>query len=235
VKVNIETLKKLLEGKNTKEVLEYFLGKYGNKIAFASSLGAEDQVLTDILYSIDKNAKIFTLDTGRLPKETIELIERTNTKYKKNIEIYFPQTMDVQMLTSKKGMFSFYNSIEDRKECCAIRKIEPLKRALSGLDVWITGLRREQSVTRETMSLIEWDEGNNLIKINPLIEWSEEDVWTYIRENVVPYNILHDKGYPSIGCEPCSRAISEGEDVRSGRWWWENLEHKECGLHVRRN
>lgn len=235
MKVNIETLKKLLEGKNTKEVLEYFLGKYGNKIAFASSLGAEDQVLTDILYSIDKNAKIFTLDTGRLPKETIELIERTNTKYKKNIEIYFPQTMDVQMLTSKKGMFSFYNSIEDRKECCAIRKIEPLKRALSGLDVWITGLRREQSVTRETMSLIEWDEGNNLIKINPLIEWSEEDVWTYIRENVVPYNILHDKGYPSIGCEPCSRAISEGEDVRSGRWWWENLEHKECGLHVRRN
>lgn len=233
MKNNVTQLQNLLQGKTLEEVLQYFLDTYKDSIAFASSLGVEDQVLTDILYGINPSVKIFTLDTGRLPKETYELIEKTNTKYKSNITVYFPDTASVEKLSSQKGLFSFYNSIDARKECCYIRKIEPLKRALSGLDVWITGLRAEQSVTREDMHLIEWDEGNNLIKINPLIAWSEDDVWKYIKENAVPYNTLHDKGYTSIGCEPCSRAVSAGSDVRSGRWWWENPEHKECGLHVK--
>lgn len=230
---NIAQLRELLKDKNTQEVLRYFLDIYKNKVAFASSLGAEDQVLTDILYSINPDAQIFTLDTGRLPKETYKLIEQTNTKYKKNIKVYFPDTASTEKLTSEKGFFSFYNSIDERKECCYIRKIVPLKRALAGLDVWITGLRATQSVTRETMHLIEWDESNNLIKINPLIEWSEDDVWDYIKAHKVPYNALHQSGYPSIGCEPCTRAVGAGEDIRSGRWWWENPEHKECGLHVK--
>ncbi len=233
MKINIESLEEILKRKSTQEALQYLLERSGKNIAFASSLGAEDQVLTDILYRIDRNANIFTLDTGRLPSETYQLIEQTNTKYKKNITVYFPQVEDVQNLVNEKGMYSFYNSIEERKECCYVRKIEPLKRALSGLDIWITGLRREQSVTREKMELVEWDENNELIKINPLIEWSEQEVWDYIKQNNVPYNKLHDMGYPSIGCEPCSRAIEKGADIRSGRWWWENPEHKECGLHVK--
>lgn len=233
MKNNIENLKEILKGKNTQEALRYLLQRSGQNIAFASSLGAEDQVLTDILYQIDANANIFTLDTGRLPQETYCLIEQTNTKYNKNITVYRPQTEAVQKLVNQKGMYSFYNSIEDRKECCHVRKIEPLRRALRGLDIWITGLRREQSVARGKMEIVEWDEGNKLIKINPLIEWSEQEVWSYIRKNSVPYNKLHDVGYPSIGCEPCSRAIEKGADIRSGRWWWENPKYKECGLHTR--
>jgi phosphoadenosine phosphosulfate reductase len=235
MKNRIEEFQKLLEDKGTKEVLDFFLNTLHVNIALASSLGAEDQVLTHLIYELDSGANIFTLDTGRLPKETYDLIERTNNKYKKNIKVYFPKTQEVERLVNEKGMFSSYNSIDERKECCYIRKIEPLKRALKGLDIWITGLRREQSVTRDEMQLIEWDEGNGLLKINPLIDWSEDEVWTYIKQNNVPYSKLHDKGYPSIGCEPCSRAVVEGADIRSGRWWWENPEHKECGLHVKEN
>ena len=231
----LDVYKKGLENKSAKEILEYFLNELHVEIALASSLSVEDQVLTDMLYSIKKDAKIFTLDTGRLPKETYDLIEKTNNKYKQKIKVYFPQTKEVEALVNEKGMFSFYNSVDERKECCYIRKIEPLKRALKGLDIWITGLRREQSQTREEMGLIEWDEGNNLLKLNPLIDWSEEDVWAHIKYNNVPYNKLHDKGYPSIGCEPCSRAVEDGEDIRSGRWWWEHPESKECGLHVKEN
>jgi len=233
--MNIEEIRLKLKDKNTKEILSYFLNEQKNKIALASSLSIEDQVLTDMLYSINEDAKIFTLDTGRLPKQTYVLIEKTNKKYKKNIEVFFPQTKKVEALVNQKGMFSFYNSIKDRKECCFIRKIEPLKRALDGLDIWITGLRRDQSTTREEMELLEWDEGNKMLKLNPLIDWNEEDVWAHIKYNDVPYNELHDKGYPSIGCEPCSRAVDSGKDIRSGRWWWENPEHKECGLHIKEN
>ncbi len=235
MKNQIDKIVKALDGKNTREVLEYFLNDTDVKIALASSLSIEDQVLTDIMYHISDEAKVFTLDTGRLPKETYELIEKTNVKYKKNIKIYFPQAQKVESLVNEKGMFSFYNSIDERKECCYIRKIEPLKRALKGLDIWITGLRRDQSITREDMQLLEWDEGNGLLKLNPLIDWSEEDVWEHIKSKNVPYNKLHDQGYPSIGCEPCSRAVADGGDIRSGRWWWENPEHKECGLHVKEN
>jgi phosphoadenosine phosphosulfate reductase len=221
-----------LQDAKAEEVLEYFLDKYRGRIALASSLSIEDQVLTDMILTIDKNATIFTIDTGRLPYETYKLIESTNSFYDYKLEIYFPQHSTVQEMVKNKGINLFYESVENRKLCCYNRKVEPLKRALSGLDAWICGLRREQSITRQDLDLVETDEANNLLKINPLINWSEEDVWNYIKENNVPYNKLYNQGYTSIGCAPCSRAVKNGEDIRSGRWWWENPETKECGLHL---
>jgi phosphoadenosine phosphosulfate reductase len=173
------------------------------------------------------------LDTGRLFPETYDLIERTSNKYGINLSVYFPDSEQVEAMVNTKGINLFYHRVENRKECCGVRKIQPLKRAFKELNAWICGLRREQSVTRTDMQIVEWDENNGLIKINPLINWTEEEVWNYARENKVPYNVLHDKGFPSIGCQPCTRAIEPGEDVRAGRWWWENPESKECGLHKR--
>ena len=232
--MNIQNLKQLLQDLNTHEILKVMLDRYGDKIALASSLGAEDQVLTDMILKIDKNSNIFTLDTGRLPKETYALMEAVNQKYKIKLKVFFPNTQVVENLVNQKGMFSFYESIKNRKECCYIRKMEPLKRALNGLEVWITGLRSAQSITRSACEIVEFDEVNNLIKLNPLINWSEDDVWEYIKEHHVPYNKLHDKRYPSIGCEPCTRAVENSLDIRAGRWWWENPEHKECGLHIKK-
>lgn len=222
------------KGKDALQVLTWFLKEYKGRIALSSSMGAEDQVLTDMVMRIDPEVKIFTLDTGRLFYETYELIERTSLRYKKNIEIYFPSPAEVERMVTEKGINLFYQSIENRKECCRVRKIEPLKRAFKGLEVWICGLRRNQSATRTENQMVEWDEANGLIKLNPLIDWSEQDVWEYIKANGVPYNPLHDKGFPSIGCQPCTRAIEPGEDVRAGLWWWENPETKECGLHNRK-
>jgi len=222
------------KGKDALQVLTWFLKEYKGRIALSSSMGAEDQVLTDMVMRIDPEVKIFTLDTGRLFYETYELIERTSLRYKKNIEIYFPSPAEVERMVTEKGINLFYQSIENRKECCRVRKIEPLKRAFKGLEVWICGLRRNQSATRTENQMVEWDEANGLIKLNPLIDWSEQDVWEYIKANGVPYNPLHDKGFPSIGCQPCTRAIEPGEDVRAGRWWRENPETKECGLHNRK-
>ncbi|MEJ5317443.1 MAG: phosphoadenylyl-sulfate reductase [Tenuifilum sp.] len=222
------------KGKDALQVLTWFLKEYKGRIALSSSMGAEDQVLTDMIMRLDPEVKIFTLDTGRLFYETYELIERTSLRYKKNIEIYFPSPAEVERMVTEKGINLFYQSIENRKECCRVRKIEPLKRAFKGLEVWICGLRRNQSATRTENQMVEWDEANGLIKLNPLIDWSEQDVWEYIKVNGVPYNPLHDKGFPSIGCQPCTRAIEPGEDVRAGRWWWENPETKECGLHNRK-
>lgn len=213
------------------EILEYFLKEYKHKIALSSSFGAEDQVLTHMILNIDKNTKIFTLDTGRLPYETYSVMDNTNLKYGIKVDVYFPDANEVEELYKTQGINGFYESIENRKKCCFVRKIKPLQRALKGLEVWITGLRASQSVTREQMQLVEYDEVNNVIKLNPLLTWSEQDVWDFIKENKVPYNKLHDQGYPSIGCAPCTRAVKEGDDIRSGRWWWENPEHKECGLH----
>jgi len=213
------------------ELLTYFLDRYKDKIALASSLGAEDQVLTQMILSISKDARIFTLDTGRLFPETYDLIDRTCKKYKTKIKVYFPKSEAVQKMVEAKGINLFYDSIENRKECCYNRKIEPLKRAFEGLDVWICGLRADQSVTRTDIQVVEWDENNNIVKINPLAKWSEQQVWDYIKEKGIPYNPLHDKGYPSIGCQPCTRAILPGEDIRAGRWFWENPDTKECGLH----
>lgn len=232
-KANIEVLNQGFKNSNPKDVLNYFLNQYKGKIAFASSMGAEDQVITDMLVKIDPSVKIFTLDTGRMFPETYDLIEKTNARYKININIYFPEREQVEEMVNEKGLNLFYESIENRRRCCHVRKIVPLKRALSNLDVWISGLRRSQSVTRTSVQMVEWDEGHKLIKINPLLNWEEAEVWDYIKKHSVPYNTLHDKGFASIGCQPCTRAIQPGEDVRAGRWWWENPKLRECGLHVK--
>ncbi len=220
-------------GKSPEEILRYFLKEYKGKIALSSSLSIEDQVLTDLVTKIDKETRIFTLDTGRLFPETYSLIDSTNKKYRINIEVFFPDRNKVEEMVKTNGINLFYDSIEKRKQCCQVRKLEPLKRAFEGLEVWICGLRQEQSVTRLGVKEVEWDEANGIIKINPLVRWLEKDVWDYIKSNEVPYNELHDKGFPSIGCQPCTRAIKPGEDLRAGRWWWEEPEHKECGLHNR--
>jgi len=233
IQTEIQTLNEQFSGESTENLLGYFLGRYGCRIALASSLSIEDQMLTDILLKINPQARIFTLDTGRLFPETYNLIDRTNLKYACKIEIFFPETMEVEEMVRSKGINLFYEGIEQRKLCCKVRKINPLKRAFETLDVWISGLRRDQSVTRHELQLIEWGGTNNLFKINPLINYSEEQVKEYIRKHQVPYNQLHDQGFPSIGCQPCTRAIKPGEDIRGGRWWWENPEHKECGLHKR--
>jgi phosphoadenosine phosphosulfate reductase len=218
---------------DTTEVLEYFLTHFKGKVAFASSLGAEDQVITEIMASIDPASRIFTLDTGRMFPESYDVIERTIARYKIKIGIFFPDRAAVEKMVNMEGINLFYDSIENRKLCCHIRKIDPLNRALEGLDVWISGLRRSQSVTRTEIKLVEWDENHKMIKVNPLINWTEEQVWDYIKLKNIPYNRLHDQGFPSIGCQPCTRAVQPGEDVRAGRWWWESEHHKECGLHVR--
>lgn len=229
----IDELNSRFKDSPAEEILKFFLGEFKGKIALASSLSIEDQVLTDMILKIDKGSKIFTLDTGRLPYETYKLIDSTNSFYDYNIDVYFPQHSLVEPMVKEKGINLFYNSVEDRKLCCYNRKVEPLKRALAGLDAWICGLRKEQSVTRENLDIVESDNVNQILKINPLINWTEKEVWRYIKENNVPYNKLYDKNYKSIGCAPCTRAVTEGEDLRSGRWWWENPQTKECGLHLK--
>jgi phosphoadenosine phosphosulfate reductase len=229
----IASLNQQLAGADAIGLLSYFLTEYKGRIALASSLGLEDQVLTEMVCFIDPSLKIFTLDTGRLFPETYDLIQRTNQKYGMQMQVYFPEAQMVEQMVHSKGINLFYNSIEDRKTCCHTRKIVPLKRAFAGLDVWICGLRRDQSVTRSEMQPIEWDEKNGLIKLNPLIDWSEEKVRAYIKAHNIPYNPLHDRDFPSIGCQPCTRAILPGEDLRAGRWWWENPDTRECGLHKR--
>ena len=229
----IRDLNERFRDASAQEVVGYFLKAYQGRIALSSSLSIEDQTLTDIIVAQDKNTRIFTLDTGRLFPETYQLIEKTNMTYGIKIEVFFPDYHEVQRMVREEGINLFYNSVESRHRCCQIRKLEPLKRAFHGLDVWICGLRREQSITRQDMQVVEWDEMHQLIKVNPLISWTEQQVWEYIRKHSVPYNKLHDRGYPSIGCEPCTRAVQPGEDVRSGRWWWESPDHRECGLHQR--
>ena len=199
---------------------------------FASSLAAEDMVLTDLILRAKLPIRIFTLETGRLHKETLGMLDRVREVYGYAIEPYQPDAAAVDAYVSANGLNAFYDSVEMRKECCRIRKVEPLNRALAGNNAWITGQRRAQSTTRAELAVQEDDPAHGMQKFNPLADWSEEDVWNYIRSNEVPYNPLHDKGYPSIGCEPCTRAIQPGEDIRAGRWWWENPESKECGLHV---
>jgi phosphoadenosine phosphosulfate reductase len=199
---------------------------------FASSLAAEDMVLTDMILRARLPIGIFTLETGRLHKETLGVIDRIRETYGYEVALYKPEMAAVDAYVQQNGLNAFYDGIEMRKECCRIRKVEPLNRALAGKKAWVTGQRRAQSTTRAALDVQENDEAHGMIKFNPLADWSEEDVWNYIRSNKVPYNPLHDKGYPSIGCEPCTRAIQPGEDVRAGRWWWENPETKECGLHV---
>jgi phosphoadenosine phosphosulfate reductase len=220
-----------LKGSPAHEVVRFFLEQYKDRAGFASSLGAEDQVITEMISGIDRKAYIFTLDTGRMFPETYDLIDITSRSYKVRIKICFPDATRVEEMVANKGINLFYESIENRQLCCHIRKIEPMRKALSGLEVWISGIRKDQSITRKQVRVVEYDQENKLIKVNPLANWTEDEVWNYIREKDIPYNKLHDQGFPSIGCQPCTRAIEPGEDIRAGRWWWENPDLKECGLH----
>ena len=235
--LDIEKLAKDFDTKTAEQVLEWALNEFGTDIALASSFGLEDVACIDLMCKVNKaKTRIFTLDTGRLNPETYEVMERIRERYQIDFEVYFPNTDKAEQLTRGKGFFSFYTSIENRKECCGIRKVEPLKRALSHYKGWITGLRREQAVTRASLPKIELDPAfGNIIKFNPIADWTEKQTWDYVKKNDVPYNRLHDMGYPSIGCAPCTRAIKPGEDVRAGRWWWENPDSKECGLHVKQH
>jgi phosphoadenosine phosphosulfate reductase len=225
----VANIKENLEAKDTLDTLRY-LTQSGLKCAFSSSLGQEDQVLTHMIASEKLPVQIFTLDTGRLFPETYELIDKTTRELDVDIKVIFPDSHQVSELVESQGVNGFYNSIENRKACCGVRKIEPLKKALHGVDVWITGLRSGQSANRQELAVIEWDITFQLIKVNPLINWSYDEVIAHLHDNDVPYNSLHDKGFKSIGCAPCTRAIAEDEDDRAGRWWWENSK-KECGLH----
>jgi len=202
-------------------------------ITFANSFGAEDMVLTDIILKNQLAIEIFSLDTGRLPVETYDLIAETEQRYHTKLNVLFPQAQAVEFYVKTNGINAFYESIELRKSCCHMRKVEPLQRALKGKNAWVTGMRAAQATTRSSLPVREFDESNGLEKFNPLSDWSEQEVWTYIRMHNVPYNKLHDQFYPSIGCAPCTRAIAMGEDIRAGRWWWEDPTSKECDLHVK--
>jgi phosphoadenosine phosphosulfate reductase len=202
-------------------------------VALASSFGAEDMVLTDLIARHALPVDVFTLDTGRLPGETYALMERVREHYALAFEVYYPDGRTLEAYVRDNGVNAFYRSVELRRRCCAIRKIEPLSRALAGKRAWVTGLRRAQGITRHEVEIEEHDAVHGLPKFNPLADWSDADIWAYLRAHRVPYNSLHECGYPSIGCAPCTRAIAPGEDIRAGRWWWENAEHRECGLHRR--
>ncbi|MEN5231412.1 phosphoadenylyl-sulfate reductase [Sphingobacterium faecium] len=230
--MEINKIKELLSGKQGVELLQAITEHYPNQVVFSTSFGIEDQIITDWIGKSKVNIEVFTLDTGRLFKETYSLWSRTVERYALKINTYYPNTEQIQEFVSQKGPNAFYESVENRKSCCYIRKIEPLQRALRGAKIWITGIRAEQSANRHDMNYIEYDEVNDIIKIHPLFDWTFEMVNNYIKSERIPYNVLHDKGFPSIGCAPCTRAVQEGEDFRAGRWWWEDQSKKECGLHV---
>ncbi|MES2872347.1 MAG: phosphoadenylyl-sulfate reductase [Bacteroidota bacterium] len=229
--MNTQNLLQGIKGLGIVDSLKYIADLYPGKVVFSTSFGWEDQVISHIIFKNELPIKVFTLETGRLFPETYYVWNRTLEIYGKQIHAYYPNTQSVENMVSAKGPSSFYESVENRKECCGIRKVEPLKRALAGNSVWITGIRADQSLNREHMDNVEWDEGNQLLKYHPIFDWTLEQVKEFIRENNIPYNPLHDKGFPSIGCAPCTRAVKEGEDFRAGRWWWEDQSKKECGLH----
>jgi len=224
-----------LESLSAPELLQWAVGAFQRKIALACSFQAEESVLIDMLHRQQgPNFRVFTLDTGRLNQETYDCMDALRQRYGIEVEVFFPEASAVEKMVGEKGLNLFYKSIESRKLCCGIRKIEPLNRALKNLDAWMTGLRREQAATRTEVRKVEIDQSHGgIAKLNPLVDWSQKQVWDYIGENKVPYNALHDQGYPSIGCAPCTRAVKPWEDIRAGRWWWENPETKECGLHVK--
>jgi phosphoadenosine phosphosulfate reductase len=229
----LEKLASEFEEKSAQQVLAWALDTFGTKVALSSSFGAEDVAIIDMMARIaGSKARVFTLDTGRLNQETYDVMDAARARYEISIEVYFPDQKEVEEMVRSNGMNLMYKSVKDRKMCCEIRKVLPLNRALGNLDAWITGLRRDQVMTRASTKKIEIDSAHGgIAKINPLADWTSEMVWDYIRQNKVPYNKLHDHGYPSIGCEPCTRAIMAGEDPRAGRWWWEEATAKECGLH----
>lgn len=219
------------ENVHVADILQQITEKYPTTAAFSTSLSEEDQVITHYVFANNLPIRVFTLDTGRLFPETYAVLARTLERYGKKIEVYFPKHEGVEKLLTEKGPSSFYTSLEDRKECCFIRKVEPLNRALAGVECWITGLRAEHSENRKAMPMVEKDEARNILKIHPLTKWTTQEVKEEIKKHNIPYNILHDRGFVSIGCQPCTRAIKAGDDFRAGRWWWENTDKKECGLH----
>ncbi|GGH44414.1 phosphoadenylyl-sulfate reductase [Dyadobacter endophyticus] len=229
----LASLNAAIEGKSEIESLAILADLFPGEVVFSTSLGYEDQVISDLILKNNINIGIFTLDTGRLFAETYMTLQKTNNRYDTKIKVYYPQTEAVENMVSTKGPLSFYESIENRKECCFIRKVEPLNRALKGAKIWVTGIRAEQSGNRHDMPRLEWDEAHQLFKFHPILHWSFEEVKHYVKSNGIPYNPLHDKGFVSIGCAPCTRAIQEGEDFRAGRWWWEDESKKECGLHAK--
>ncbi|RLJ80111.1 phosphoadenylyl-sulfate reductase [Pedobacter alluvionis] len=229
---NLEEIKVALAGLSTVDKLKFLADQYAGRIIFSTSFGWEDQAITHLIFANNIPIKVFTLETGRLFPETYYVWNRTLEIYNKPIHAYYPLNELLQDMVNTKGPSSFYESVENRKECCYIRKIEPLKRALKGNEIWVTGIRADQSANREDMHDLEWDEGNQLIKFHPIFDWTLDDVKAYIKENNIVYNTLHDKGFPSIGCAPCTRAVQPGEDFRAGRWWWEDQSKKECGLHA---
>jgi phosphoadenosine phosphosulfate reductase len=224
-------LRERIEGLEPVEAIRLLADGFPGKVIFSTSFGWEDQAISHMIFTNDLPVKVFTLETGRLFPETYYVWNRTLETYGKPIHAYYPQAEAVEQMVSKKGPSSFYESVENRKECCGIRKVEPLKRALAGMSIWITGIRAEQSANRHDMHSIEWDEANGLIKFHAIFNWTLDEVKEYIKNNNIPYNPLHDKGFPSIGCAPCTRAVAPGEDFRAGRWWWEDQSKKECGLH----
>jgi len=228
-----EEIKHKLSHLTLEEQLKEVAGLFPGKVIFTTSFGIEDQVITHLIFTNNIPVEVATLDTGRLFPETYKAFSETITRYKKTIKVYFPNHEDVEAMMTEKGPNSFYNSKEERHECCRVRKLVPLDRALKGMNVWISGIRASQSDNRSNMDWLEYDENKNLVKFYPLFSWSLEDVENYIKENHIPYNLLHDKGYLSIGCAPCTRAVEKGEDFRSGRWWWESGSQKECGLHIK--
>lgn len=222
-----------LEGASAAEVLAWAAAQHGDRLAIATSFGAEDMVLMDLVMEAAPAARFFTLDTGRLPEETYAVMEAARDRWGVTVEVFSPDTASVEALVAERGVNLFYRSVEDRKACCHVRKVLPLRRALRDAEAWATGLRREQAVTRTALPHLQIDYAHGgIAKLNPLANWSQDDVWAHIRSRGLPYNALHDRGYPSIGCAPCTRAIRPGEDIRAGRWWWETPESRECGLHV---
>jgi len=227
----LEKIKKQTEGLEPVEALKLLANQFPGQVVFSSSFGLEDQAVTHMIFSNQIPIKIFTLETGRLFPETYYVWNRTMEIYGQPIHAYYPQHGPLEQMVNTKGPNSFYESVDNRKECCGIRKVEPLKRALAGNECWVTGIRAEQSPNREVMQSIEWDELHMVIKFHPIFNWTLEEVKDYIKTHNIPYNTLHDKGFPSIGCLPCTRAVQPGEDFRAGRWWWEDQDKKECGLH----
>jgi phosphoadenosine phosphosulfate reductase len=223
-----------LESLSAQEILTWAIGNYGSRLALSCSFGGmTGQVLIDMAYRIDRKTRVLVLDTGRLPQETHNLIDRVRDRYDMNVEALYPEAESLELFVRQHGMNSFYESVEQRKQCCNLRKVEPMNRALAKLDAWVSGLRRDQSDTRSEVRKVEIDKAHGgIVKVNPLIDWTQEQVDDYIKEFNVPVNSLHKKGYPSVGCAPCSRAIEPGDHVRAGRWWWENPDDKECGIHI---
>jgi len=228
----VDHLREKTAGLDDAAFISTVLGHFQGRICFASSFGAEDQVLAHLLWSVDQTLPILTLDTGRLPQETYDVMDATRARFGRPIRVLFPDAEAVEAMVREKGLNLFYASIENRKACCDVRKVRPLRRELAKYQAWITGMRRSQSSTRSGLHRVEYDDANDMVKINPLIDWTREAVWAYLKEHDLPYNVLHDRGFPSIGCLPCTRAISAGEDERAGRWWWEQPGQRECGIHV---